>query len=662
MFKCLLPQQVEEIRKAMKSKDFNVVAFIKMSSEQRIKEFQKYAGDMAEDMNVLFEEKLVLKNKERGLKNFIEKVGQVGRYSPEKKAQLEQARAEWKSQQQERIFNPQEEKAFLKSLAEKILGTAITAEDAKKVWEMSKIREEKLKGFDNKNNKWESDKAQIEYGLADYAYKRLISEMKDERLPIKDAIASRVSELNQQWKEDKITTIADAINGTLNDVSNTMVSSLASWDASFLGRQGIKTLLTNPKIWLEGVTQSKNAFQNTFSKEDGDAMFWASVYSSENYMNGEYEKANILPKTEEEIPTSNLERIPIAGKIYKASDSAFRNTATVMRTKLYDFYSNLARKNGVEMTDTQIKDIGKLVNSLTARGDLGKSGSGLVKVILWAPKMIKSNWDTLTAHTFGAELKTGFARKEAAKNSLRIIAELAIILSIAKAFWPDSVEEDPRSSDFGKIKMGNTRFDITGGMGSLVTLASRLAKQSSKSSTTGIVTKFGTGYGQRTGWDVLLDFLENKTAPYPRFLIDMMKGETFEGDKPLSVESIAKRFTPISLQNLFELKDDASADKVLGVLTDFLGIGASSYEKSSIDWNKSESKEMTAFKKRAGQKMFDKANEEFNKKMSDKITELQKNPRYQKLTNEEKQKVINKHRDKIKKQVLRRYRFNYTSE
>ena len=31
------------------------------------------------------------------------------------------------------IFNPQEEKAFLKGLAEKVLGTAITAKDAKKV-------------------------------------------------------------------------------------------------------------------------------------------------------------------------------------------------------------------------------------------------------------------------------------------------------------------------------------------------------------------------------------------------------------------------------------------------------------------------------------------------------------------------------------------------
>jgi len=34
--------------------------------------------------------------------------------------------------------------------------------------------------------------------LADYAYKRLISEMKDEHLPVMDALASRVSELGQQ--------------------------------------------------------------------------------------------------------------------------------------------------------------------------------------------------------------------------------------------------------------------------------------------------------------------------------------------------------------------------------------------------------------------------------------------------------------------------------
>jgi len=41
----------------------------------------------------------------------------------------------------------------LKGLAEKILGTAITEKDAKKVLEMSEIREEKLKAFDSKNNK-----------------------------------------------------------------------------------------------------------------------------------------------------------------------------------------------------------------------------------------------------------------------------------------------------------------------------------------------------------------------------------------------------------------------------------------------------------------------------------------------------------------------------
>ena len=47
--------------------------------------------------------------------------------------------------------------------------------------------------------------------------------------------------------------------------------------------------------------------------------------------------------------------------------------------------------------------------------------------------MMKSNWDTLTAHSFGTGLKTSFARKEAAKNSLKIIVELTLVLALAKA-------------------------------------------------------------------------------------------------------------------------------------------------------------------------------------------------------------------------------------
>ncbi len=111
-------------------------------------------------------------------------------------------------------------------------------------------------------------------------------------------------------------------------------------------------------------------------------LLMSSIFANPNYINGEYQKAGILAKSEEETPTNALGKLPAVGKVYKASDVAFRNTALMMRTQLYDFYSQMARENGVDMTDKQIKDIGKMINSLTARGDLGKYGSGAVRLLL----------------------------------------------------------------------------------------------------------------------------------------------------------------------------------------------------------------------------------------------------------------------------------------
>jgi len=41
---------------------------------------------------------------------------------------------------------------------------------------------------------------------------------------------------------------------------------------------------------------------------------------------------------------------------------------------------------------------------------------------------------------------------------MRAVLGTAAVLTIAKALKPGSVEDDPRSADFGKIKIGNTRL------------------------------------------------------------------------------------------------------------------------------------------------------------------------------------------------------------
>lgn len=134
---CLLPEKVQEFRQALKSKEINIADLINMTTEARTALLEKYAGSNAKDVNTFFEEKLVLKNKIQGIKNWASHIGEVGKYSSAGKAELEQAISEYKAAQQERVFNPKENEAFLNDLADKKLGVHISKEVAAKVFDLS---------------------------------------------------------------------------------------------------------------------------------------------------------------------------------------------------------------------------------------------------------------------------------------------------------------------------------------------------------------------------------------------------------------------------------------------------------------------------------------------------------------------------------------------
>ena len=86
-------------------------------------------------------------------------------------------------------------------------------------------------------------------------------------------------------------------------------------------------------------------------------------------------------------------------------------------------------------------------------------------------------------------------------------------------------------------------------------------------------------YGQRTPFDFAIDFLANKTHPSARVLVDYLKQATFEGKPPTIKEEIPKLVTPISIQNVINLNDDASLAEVVGTISDIIGVGATTYKK-----------------------------------------------------------------------------------
>ena len=143
----------------------------------------------------------------------------------------------------------------------------------------------------------------------------------------------------------------------------------------------------------------------------------ADVYSRPNYLNNQYKNAGLISSAEEQFPSYLPERIPVAGRLFKASEAAFKGTALRMRLDLYDLLTSIGKDQGVDFNKKEEAEaLGLMINSLTSKGNLQPSTQKTLKMVLWAPRMIKSHIDVLTDPVLA---KSKFARKQAAWNLLK---------------------------------------------------------------------------------------------------------------------------------------------------------------------------------------------------------------------------------------------------
>ena len=361
----------------------------------------------------------------------------------------------------------------------------------------------------------------------------------------------------------------------------------ASMDNSAIFRQGWKTLWTNPMIWAKNAQKTFVDMFKTFGGKKVMDELNADIVSRPNYDLMRKAKLDV-GVVEEAFPTALPEKIPGLGRIYKASQDAYTAFVHKTRADVFDKYIDIAKRSDLELDNVQLESIGKMVNSLTGRGSLGRGEpvAGVVNNVFFSPRLLKSNIDTLTAHQFQKGV-TPFVRKQAAINLLKIVSGTAAVLAIAKIIKPESVELDPRSADFGKIRVKDTRFEVSGGMASIITLASRLITSSTKSSLTGEVkplnarTKDGKPmFGAQTGTDVIYTFFENKLSPAASVVKDLLKGQDFEGNKPTVGSTTKNLFAPLPATNFLELKNNPnSANILLSMIADALGIGTNTYSE-----------------------------------------------------------------------------------
>jgi hypothetical protein len=678
---CLIKSEEQSFRKALVDKKLDPFKLSEMTSEERRAEFEKYVTpENAKNINALYESKLLLKNQITGFKNWAKRaVGMKPVLKRDLISKIERLNDIG-------VLNPTELKNFKEDMVRTRLGLNITIEEAQKINDLSEKRTETKKSWDTdiKNNpqwnedphktrkEWINNKNRIEYGISQVNIENYVNDLKLE--------------------SKKISFIKQPIRATINaigSIPSVFKSLMASLDNSFWGRQGIKNLL--------GSAEQKKIWGRNFIKSFGDIgaelankkinglepmdLIKADIYSRPNQINGKYKagdyKLGVL--SEEAFPTSLPERVPFLGRLFKASETAYNGGALRMRADLADLLISKAEKFGINtLNPDQARGLGHLVGSLTGRGTLGKAEAvaNELNVLLFSARFFKSNVDTLIAPISYASEKLGliksknegesFARKTAATNTMSVIAHIAGIMMIAKFLNPDSVDEDPRSTNFGKIKIFGHWIDITGGMRSVIIPVSKILPTkrdgvwgSWSKSSTGNWTNLSAGqYGQQDGVDVLMDALIlNKLSPAASIARDAMKGEMFGGDPFDIKKSIINSVTPLSIQSVNDVKDEGYGAILTIMISEFLGLGTSTYKYSS-NWSSKTSKEMNDFKSQVGEDLFKSANVDYNRAYNLWESEVQQDPRYKELSDEGKASLKTDAKSALKDKILREYGYH----
>lgn len=422
-------------------------------------------------------------------------------------------------------------------------------------------------------------KTEAAYGTTMFVYKEYVDGLK--------------SEANKKTVTQKAKEYLDNPVDILTDVFGIMKSLKATWDNSFIGRQGRRTFLKgvtgdikSAKIWWKTFFRSFKVMWQTLKREKVRAALFAEIVSDPDY---ELLKRSglALNVIEEDIPTQIPEKIPFLGITFEIADNAFTESAKYMRYHLGKQYLSIWRKSGKVLSKQELLSIGNLSNSQTGRGS--GASVGILNNIFWSPGNLRAHVDTLTAHVFDKGV-SGYAKYQAAKNLLRYISGAAMILALADWIDDDSVTWDTNSSDFGKIKIGNTRFSVGGGMEVLIVLTSRLATRSFTSSTTGETKSIDSNrFGATSGKDLIFSFLENKLSPAASMAVALADQKTWSGDQLTIPQMINDGLSPLIVQQVMESGDSEDAANVLAVLiAEALGVNVQTYtgktKKSKADW------------------------------------------------------------------------------
>lgn len=356
-------------------------------------------------------------------------------------------------------------------------------------------------------------------------------------------------------------------------------SVMASFDFSAPFRQGVFLIGRGKQFWSAFGKMFKPFFsEKTFQALQNEIMKKPTFDLMEESGLALTGLGETLSEREEIFMSFWAERIPGIGKIVRASERAYVGFLNKLRADVFDDLLKKAEVLGLDPKKNKdlLHSIAKFVNAGSGRGSLGafeRAAIGL-NTFFFSPRLMASRLTLLNPLYYINQ--PPFVRKEALKSLFTFAGLVLTVLGLAKLAGT-KVGADPRSADFGKIKIDNTRIDILGGFQQYIRIAAQLITGEYVSSTTGKIITIGEGFKPLTRLSIIQKQIETKQAPVFSFITSLLKGTTFTGEPVKVPKEIGLRFTPMVIQDMYDIMQEDPTLLPISVLALF-GVGMQTYK------------------------------------------------------------------------------------
>jgi len=362
---------------------------------------------------------------------------------------------------------------------------------------------------------------------------------------------------------------------------------LATADMSGFLRQGAILVASHPVLSAKAM---KDTFKFAFSPK-AFVQYFKELHKHKYYsLMRKFKIAITNPTTgglgaREDIFISRmLQKIPGLGHIVRFAERSYVGFLNKLRVDTFTLYADELMSKGFKPTKDakMFRAAADVVNTFSGRGTLGRLSDSAksLNTLFFSPRLISARFHALNPRWYAKMPKP--IRIRALKDFAKFVAVGTTTLGLIKLMGGDDieVETDPRSSDFGKIRIGNTRWDIWGGFQQWARTFAQIAVGETKSTVTGEIRALDKSkYPFTTRKDVGQRFIENKLGPVPALIKELISGaKTFSGEDMTIKNTLWEKLIPMYVQDIADAyKEDGIGLAVRAGVPAFFGVGVQTW-------------------------------------------------------------------------------------